>query len=123
MRELTSNERAILARLLEPSFAGRDILARQLKNALVTELDSDGSLKFHTQSAEKAGVKARVPVEAECEDSDGVTIHFLLHVVDGTIDELEIYKVNSSPVVRKPDASELRVVPYPPGRWPTSDSV
>ena len=37
------------------------------------------------------GLTTRIPVEAEVEDLDAVTIHLLVHVIDGYIDELEIY--------------------------------
>jgi hypothetical protein len=37
-----------------------------------------------------------VPVEADLEDDDGVTIH-VLHVLDGYLNELEVYREDSSP--------------------------
>ena len=39
----------------------------------------------------KAQVVRRVPVEAEVEDEDGVTVHVLLHVLEGALAELEVF--------------------------------
>ncbi|MCU1362893.1 MAG: hypothetical protein JWM55_721 [Acidimicrobiaceae bacterium] len=60
-------------------------------------IDRDGSLKFRINGP-RAEVSRRIPVEAEIEDSDGVTIHVLLHVADGLIDELELYREDSAPI-------------------------
>ena len=43
-------------------------------------------------------------------DADGVSIHYLLHVVDGMINELEVYKDDSSRVRRQVQPEELTVM-------------
>jgi hypothetical protein len=51
-----------------------------------------------------------VPVEAELEDEDGVPVHVLLHVLDGYLNELEIYREDSAPVRRAIRPEELRIL-------------
>jgi len=109
-RHLTSREQAIFARLLEVDFPGRDALAKQIDGALVSPIDEWGSLKITAITGEAAPVARRVPIEAETEDKDGVTIHVLLHVVSGRVSELELYKNDLSPVRHPLDPAKLRVV-------------
>jgi hypothetical protein len=60
-----------------------------------------------------APVKRRVPVEAwyldvNSKPLDGPFVRILLHVLDGKLSELEIYKDDSSPVIKKePKLTEL----------------
>ena len=107
---LTKNEREIIERLLEADFPGRDQIRQQFNNCLVTIIDEYGSLRFDIRSDIKAPVIKRVPIEAEAQDVDGVPIHLLLHVVDGKLTELEIYKDDSSPIAQTPVASKLRLI-------------
>lgn len=109
-RAMTPYERRVLSRLLSQDFPGRDELAIQLIHCRVRTIDEDGSLEIETESRIKAAAaKSRVPTEGEAEDRDGVTIHFLLHVVDGAICELEIYKEDNSRVATWPPVQEIRV--------------
>ena len=39
-----------------------------------------------------------------------MVIHYLLHVVDGTMSELEVYKDDSSRVLRQVDPEEVTVM-------------
>lgn len=77
--------------LLKEGFPGRQALLEQVPSLSVCPIDKEGSLRLET-SGPRAKVKQRVPVEAMQEDIDGVTIHILLHVIDGLMNELEIYK-------------------------------
>lgn len=61
-------------------------------------------------SAPKAEVARRIPVEAEGRDADGESVHFLLHVVDGRLSEIEIYRDDGAPLSRMPDPGELEVI-------------
>ena len=108
-RSLTSSERALIDRLLEPEFPGRDELRRQLDMTRAVELE-DGGLTLICDTTVRAPVKTRVPTEGEYLDADGVPVHVLLHVVDGIVSELEIFKEDSSPVVDKPIPSALDVI-------------
>jgi hypothetical protein len=109
-RDFTPYEHEIIDKLLEKSFPGRDEIYEQMKNCLVRTLDEDESLEFLVKSNVKAKVKRRIPVEAEFQDIDGVLIHILLHVIDGKVNELEIYKEDGSPIIENPDPSKLKVV-------------
>jgi hypothetical protein len=96
--------------LLGAEFPGRDVLTAQLRSAMVVALDSNGSLRFDVRDGGQAEVVRRIPVEAETEDGDGVTIHLLLHVIDGLLNELEIYREDSKSLKRSIDSSSLRVL-------------
>ena len=115
-RSLTPRERALLDCLLARDFAGRDQLAAQISQCLVRTLGEDRSLEFFVRPAARVNThvfKSRVPTEGQGECSDGVTVHFLLHVVDGVIRELEIYREDLARVAEWPDPSLLRV--FTPG--------
>jgi hypothetical protein len=109
-RDFTTHEQGIIDRLLEKAFPGRDEICEQMKKCLVRTIDEDESLEFLVQSNVKANVKRRIPIEAELQDADGVLIHLLLHVVDGKVNELEIYKEDGSPIIESPDPSKLKVM-------------
>ena len=109
-RALTPWERHVIQRLLERPFPGRDELLAQLECAVGRPIDDDGSLDIRCACSTKAPVKRRIPTEAETKDRDGMTIHYLLHVVDGTMNELEVYKDDSSRVIQHAQPEDLEVV-------------
>jgi len=109
LRALTDREHGVITKLLEQDFPGNESLLEQVNNSLVTVIDENGSLKFEVKIASKANVEKRIPVEAELTDVDGMTAHFLLHVVDGKLFELEIYKDDSSRLLHWPEPKELHV--------------
>jgi len=113
-RAMTSWEKRLIQQLLSSPFPGRDALIAQVEQAVVspmhedgTPLDENGSFYFRTSSSEKATVVGPVPAEGEARDTDGVMIHYLLHVVRGKIDRLEIYKDDGSKVLRQAEPEEL----------------
>ena len=109
-RPLSFAEKAILDRLLAHDFCGRDELAQQIVHSSVRQLDDNGSLEFCIESSIKAdAVRARVPTEGEAVDSDGVIIHFLLHVVNNRVAELEIFKEDNSMIKAMPSADAIQV--------------
>jgi len=109
---LSGNAERIISALLTATFPGRDEVARQVAVARARRIDVDGSLKLSVGEAPPAPVVQRVPVEAEAEDIDGVTVHVLLHVIDGYIDELEIYRDDSAPLrgTIRPEALSIIVL-------------
>jgi hypothetical protein len=117
IRTLKPDESAIIERLLQDPFPGRDELREQISRSRVRPVDEYrddyGSIEFEVEGGPKAKVTQRVPVDARANDSDGVPIEFLLHVVDGIVRELEIYKADGSPIVTRPVASDLQVFTYP----------
>lgn len=58
----------------------------------------------------KAPVKERVPVEGHTNDIDGAPIELLIHVIDGYINELEVVKLDGSPLLRPVDADKIQVL-------------
>lgn len=110
----TPSERALLRRLLEADFPGRDAIEGLLNHVEVRTIDHLGSLDLRSHAAGKAKVVKRVPVEAEAEDLDGCLIHVLLHVVDGRPAELEIFKDDGTSVSRMPEPSSFELMVLPP---------
>jgi hypothetical protein len=54
-------------------------------------------------------VRHRVPVEGQSSDPDGMPIHFLLHVVDGRLSEIEVFREDGRQIVNLPSATEIEV--------------
>ncbi|MBE3123418.1 MAG: hypothetical protein IMZ65_01275 [Planctomycetes bacterium] len=117
-RLLTDWERRLIQRLLASPFLGRDALLLQLDHGVASSIDEDGtpldengSLYLDTSSPAKACVRARVPTEAKAPDIDAVMIHYLLFVDDdGKMDQLEVFKEDSSKVLRHAEPEELEVM-------------
>lgn len=111
-RKLNSRERAILNRLLENSFLGRDEIREQIENSTVRLIsdynDNYGSLEFNTSSDLLAPVKSRVPVEGLAFD-EKVPVEFLLHVYKGKIKELEVVRLDGKTLKKVPNPSEIKV--------------
>lgn len=112
-REMNSSERALMSRLFEEPFPGAEQLVDQIENCLVRSIDENGSLDFIVPLNQKATVRNSVPVEAEAEDVDGVTIHILLHVIGGIARGIEVYKEDLSRVIQFPAPAELRLFSPP----------
>jgi hypothetical protein len=107
-REIRAQEAALLERLLAREFPGSAELREQLRTITLVEIDADGSLRLSTRSSVRAAVGRRIPVEASYVDRDGVRVHLLLHVVDGYLDELEVLREDSGPIMSRPvDQAEL----------------
>jgi hypothetical protein len=58
----------------------------------------------------RAKVSRRIPIEAEGKDIDGVKIHILLHVVDGFMDELEIFREDPEPIRELPPPETFELI-------------
>lgn len=111
-RNVSPIERQIIARLLNASFKGADALCAQMSQAAVRSNDYGGVLVLAFEVAKDAvpaEVSGRIPVEAQARDSDGVMIHMLLHVVDGFLREVEIFREDSQPIHQLPQISEVNV--------------
>jgi hypothetical protein len=110
-REPSSHERAIIAKLLEADFVGRADVAIQLADFKVRPMDENGSSEILTRDdAPVAKVSFRCPVEAQTLDLDGMKIVLALHVVDGRVQELEVFRIDSQKVLGSPDAATLDVI-------------
>ena len=109
-RPMAAEERELPTALPREEFPGQSALLRQARQATARSIDDDGSLEFDVADASAASVGRRIPVEAELDDVDGVVIHVLLHVLDGFLSELEVYREDSKPVQRMLDPEALRLL-------------
>jgi hypothetical protein len=111
LRALGEHERAVLAALLDVDFPGQSALLAQASEVSARRIDANGSLALAPGAdTPRAEVMRRIPVEAEFDDQDGVTAHVLLHVVDGYLNELEVYREDSAPLQREPAPEDFRLI-------------
>lgn len=99
-RSMSDKEKQIVKVLLSKDFPGNEALRAQLETASVSAIDAEGSLRFRV-SGTPAAVKSRVPTEGYYFDrgaNDRPAINILLHVVDGMLHELEVYKDDGSSI-------------------------
>lgn len=112
-RDLRDDERALVGQLLAQSFNGRDEIAAQLRGAQVIAegVGDTRTLRFAPPrgDAPPAPTALRIPVEGIADDVDGVAITVLLHVVDGWVTELEVYRVDGKSI-RSGDRPSLHTV-------------
>jgi hypothetical protein len=113
-RQPTDSERALLQRLLEGDFQGRDELSAMMRDLQVRLIDDEGSLELYSKTSGRAPVLKRIPVEAEAKDDDGIVIHALLHVIDGRPTELEVFKEDGSSIRRMPLPSAFEIIVLQP---------
>jgi hypothetical protein len=113
-RPLEASERALLERLLQGEFPRRDALSNQLHGVSVRTIDEYGSLELRVgENAAPAKLSPsegdpsrmltdRVPVEGQYRDEDGIPVCVMLHVVEGFIHELQIFKADGSRIINAP---------------------
>ena len=106
-RDLRPEERELIERMLSEPFAGRDELLAQLSGAKAKTIDEDRCLSFQITSTVRADLPIRVPVTARSADEDGMFLEINIHVVDGRLHELELWRGDLAPVQRLPRASDL----------------
>ena len=110
-RNMIKRERELILKLLAPDFPGKDELTLQIETAQVKVLDEDGCLEFLVHSEVDAkSVKYVVPTEAEYEDSDGITVHVLLHMSGKKVKELEFFREDNRRVRSWPALDSIRVI-------------
>ena len=107
MRNPTEYELKILEAMLKHMAHGADQLNEQLKHAQVSSIDEEGSLRFKINSPVVTDIEDRVPITGIFDDADGIPIYLLLHIVDGRLAELEIYKADGSKILNKPVPEKL----------------
>src|SRR4051812_9492896 len=89
LRALQPAERAILDRLLEADFMGRDEVREQVKNVLARTVDEDGSIKLVTTGGPPAPVRFLAPVSGQALDEDGVGMEILLRMEGDRVHECQ----------------------------------
>jgi hypothetical protein len=105
-RPIAPDERALVEALLAEAFFGRDGLRAQVEGAEARTIDSDGSFALKVIGA-AVRVLERVPVTGSTRDAEGIGVEVLLHVVDGVMSEVEIYRIDGKPVIGAVDPSAL----------------
>ena len=111
----TDYERRLIDRLLSVPFQGRDQVRDQARSARVRWISNAAAPALIIQpSAESktANVSTRVPTDATGRDSDGGEIFFLLHVVDGRLSEIEVYRGDGEPIQKFPPPETVKVMNY-----------
>jgi len=107
-------EEQLLSRLVSTEFPGRAEIVKQMHGVRVMRIDHEGSLVLRPSGHPVPAIVDRsIPVEAEGVDEDGIAIHLLLHVHQGLLKELEIYKDDGSPIRRMPRAEEFTLLVLP----------
>jgi hypothetical protein len=90
-----------LNKYMTHNFDGRDVFLKQLENAKYYLYNGPGyiSVKFLVDpNREKYYAKHRVPMDMFAFQVNKEPVEFLLHVVDGVVDELELYTADGSSV-------------------------
>lgn len=103
---LTAVERDWLDRFLSYDIDGIEQLRAQAATVQARWVESRGqpAMLFSVNpTSPRATVKSRVPVEAMVRDADGMGVHLLLHVVDGYLSEIEVYREDGNPLRHWPD--------------------
>ncbi len=100
-RKLQENMQDWIDKLMDVQFKGRDILLQQLSKSetLITQEYDYISIKFSfSEETNLYPYRTRVPVEMNAYQKRGAPVVFLLHVIDGLIDELEIFTADSEKI-------------------------
>ncbi len=97
-RNLYKEEQYWIKKMLEMEFKGKQILVKQICKAKVNLEQGYDFVSFKFKTAEKTQYPyaVRVPIEMRAFRKNSAPIVFLLHVVNGFIDELEIITADSS---------------------------
>jgi hypothetical protein len=111
LRELRPKAQAILDRLLEAEFEGRDEICQQVAESQARTADEDGSLKRITTGEPPVPVRFEAPISGHAWDEDGVGMEIVLRMEGNRVDELEFYKFDGSRVQRLPAPAELELIP------------
>lgn len=120
-RPMSPLETGILQRMLQANFPYVEVLRKQLPGLEVREITGERSLELKPWNQVRALFKYKVPVEAAYSDTEPyeemgqVHVHILLHVNNGLMSELEIYKDDGTKIERLPEPSELHI--FTPENW------
>ena len=101
MHKLKESEKTWLKCMFKPNFKDKNILMKQAKESLVTTLYDEGfiSIKFSNFQGDKYPHSVRVPVEMRAFQEESAPIVFMLHVIEGYLDEVEIFSADGSTII------------------------
>ena len=106
-RLLHANEMALVEKLLDHGFPGRDALRLQLPSVRGRQVDEHGCLELQYDGDALAETILGCPTEGTCADIDGGVITVMLHIKNGRMRLLEICKGDGSEVLRFPRGEDL----------------
>lgn len=112
MRLLKADEAALINALLMTNSKFAKVIIPTLNTALVEEMDDGGmgSLRFISCAADSGRSLGRKVAEAEFMDEDGIPVYVELNLDNHSqIFELDIWKVDYSPVSRLPNLEQVVV--------------
>jgi hypothetical protein len=107
-RQLTPNELALLEKLLAHEFPGRDALRQQLTSVTARQIDEHGCLELSYEGHSLADTELGCPTEGTCADLDGRLIAVMLHVKNGRMRLLAMFKQDGSDILRSPTGEALK---------------
>jgi len=111
-RPISDEERMMLIRLFELNFPGSKELTQQLDGLRAKTIDGQGSVQFEVADVATPSPVSGIVAEARCPDLDtqgeaGAHVNVLLHVAHGKLSILEIYKDDSSKILKRPNPREF----------------
>ena len=109
-RGLTEPEQRLITTMLSVTGSGQAVL-NQLDSARVVEMSDGemGSLKFVRENSNERRLGQAIS-EAEFIDEDGVTVSVVINLdEDGYLYELDVWKVDFSPLKRWPNTEDIVV--------------
>ena len=106
-RQLETSEMEQLKKFLDHEFLGRDELRLQLASLTANRIDENGSLVLKSGVNNRADVLCSCPTGGICLDADGGEICVMLHVKNGVMHLLDIFKEDGSELQRPPNAEAL----------------
>ena len=110
-RQLREQERAIVEKLVSGTPSEKRILG-QLQECLVRDMADGGmgSIQFCKHSSQERTFGQQI-AEGSFHDADGVLVSVTLNVdQDGDLFELDLWKVDFSPLIRYPDLEDLAII-------------
>lgn len=108
-RPITDREKHLLEKLLGVDFIGHKKLLQQLPGLLARPTDDTGTVELKA-NAGPASPRDGCVVEARFRDGmpGNAAVAILLHVKEGRLWLLEVYKEDGSPILKEPTADQLR---------------
>jgi hypothetical protein len=113
-RPITTVEYEIIKKMLETKFRGRNQFVQQLVGLWAKPIDAQGSLRLRVTCTAAAPISRGIAVEArypdlDARDESGPCVNLLLHVADGRLSMLEIYKDDGGKILKVPNPAEMKV--------------
>ena len=114
VRQLRPEEAAIIKKMVTGTVFEKAVVP-QLEAALVQDMQDGGmgSIQFHRQTSDERRFGKEI-AEGTFRDNDGVLVSVTLNLDQfGELFELDVWKVDFSPLVRYPEPSEFTVIIRP----------